>query len=78
MSYSIDVIEDLKERAKHADEDTIEERIIRAIDDGLIYTEDILALMNRYIPASEIADIFFEKCYDELYEELYKELTEVK
>lgn len=74
MSNAIDVIEDLKWRATNTDGESIEEKIERAIDDGLIYTEDILSLIDRYIPASEIREYFYEKCYEALFEELYMEV----
>ncbi len=47
-SNSNDVLYDLQDRAMSLYDGDIEEAIERAIDDGLIYYDDILALADRY------------------------------
>ena len=73
-SNSNDVLYDLQDRAMSLYDGDIKEAIERAIDDGLIYYDDILALADRYgvIDYSELIDRF----YDDLYNDLYNYLEE--
>ena len=73
-SNSNDVLYDLQDRAISLYDGDIEEAIERAIDDGLIYNEDILALAVRYgvIDYGELMSAF----YDDLYSDLYNYLEE--
>lgn len=77
-SYGADVIEDLVDRAEgwYGDDHNLEEAVERAIDDGLIYTEDILTLLDYYGGGSEASRLFFDNYYDELYNDLYEKLKE--
>lgn len=75
-SYGVDVIEDLVDRVKANYDGDLEEAVRQAIDDGLIYTEDIFALMDYLGGASEVSDLFFQKYYDALFDELYKTAKE--
>lgn len=72
-----DVINDLVDRAKLWLEDghTIEDAVIGAIDDGLIYSRDIWDLAEHYGVIDDIELI--DKYYDYLYEDIYNKLAEV-
>lgn len=75
-SSGVDVIEELVDRVKSYYEDDLEDAVERAIDDGVIYTEDIFALMDYLGSASDVADLFFQNYYDALFNELYKTAKE--
>ena len=73
---AVDVFDDLLDRAESNYDGDLEEAVMQAIDDGLIYTDDQLNLMNRYMSASEISDVFFNYCNDLLFDELLGALEE--
>ena len=52
----------------------IEEAVREAIDEYLIYDDDIFALAGRYIDASEILGLYYEELFDELYGAVKEEL----
>lgn len=60
----------------------IEEAVREAIDEYLIYDDDIFALAGRYIGVSEVLGLYYEELFDELYgaveEKLKEEKDEVK
>lgn len=66
-----DVFEDLKDRAISEMEEgnDKDEAIMRAIDDGLIYTRDIIDVAWHYgaINDSELFERFYEELFDDLY-----------
>lgn len=73
----MDVIDDLVDRAKGyitGEDYSIESAIETAIDDGLIYTKDIIDLAEHYgyIDDSEL----IQKFYDDLYNDMYNELED--
>ena len=69
-SYA-DVFQDLVDRAESwmDDGDDKDEAVMHAIDDGLIYTRDIIDVAFHYgaIDAGELLD----KCFEDLYSDLY-------
>lgn len=71
-SNSDDVLYDLQDRAMSLYDGDIEEAIERAIDDGLIYNEDILALAERYgvVDYSQLITDFYDDLYNDLREYL--------
>lgn len=71
-SNSDDVLYDLQDRAMSEYDGDIEEAIERAIDDGLIYNEDILALAERYgvVDYSQLITDFYDDLYNDLREYL--------
>ena len=71
-SNSNDVLYDLQDRAMSLYDGDIEEAIERAIDDGLIYNEDILALADRYgvVDYSQLITDFYDDLYNDLREYL--------
>lgn len=73
---SSDVIDDLVDRAYLIKKDghSTEDAVAKAIDDGLIYTEDILALLDFYgtIDSSDIISSY----YDDLTNDITKGLEE--
>ena len=73
-SDAIDVVYDLVDRAKGwIDEgDDKDEAIQHAIDDGLIYSDDIFALARYFggIDDSTLIDSFYESLYELMYEKL--------
>lgn len=54
----------------------IEEAVREAIDEYLIYDDDIFALAGRYIGASEVLGLYYEELFDELYGAVEEELKE--
>ena len=75
-----DVFEDLVDRAKSwiDDGDDIDEAITRALDDGLIYTSDIVDLGIHYgaINDGEVINAMYEDLYSDIYaqvEDYYEE-----
>ena len=52
----------------------IEEAVREAIDEYLIYDDDIFALAGRYIGASEVLGLYYEELFDELYGAVKEEL----
>lgn len=77
-SNSNNVLYDLQDRAMSLYAGDIEEAIERAIDDGLIYNEDILALADRYgvIDYGELIDMFYGDLYNDLREYLEDNIDE--
>lgn len=73
-SDAIDVVYDLVDRAKSwiDDGDDKDEAIQHAIDDGLIYSDDIFALARYFggIDDSELIESFYESLYELMYEKL--------
>ena len=73
-SDAIDVVDDLVERAKSwiDDGDDKDEAISHAIDDGLIYSDDIFALARYFggIDDSTLIESFYESLYELMYEKL--------
>ena len=71
------VVDDLVDRAKGwiDDGEDIDDAVSHAIDDGLIYTDDIINLGDYYgvIDTSELIDRF----YDDLYSDIHKKLSEI-
>lgn len=74
--YSVDIFEDLIDRAKSNIDDgyDIDEAIAQAIDDGLIYTDDIISLGQYYgvIDDSKI----ISDMYDDLSGDMYSRVEE--
>ena len=70
----VDVIEDLEDRAKGYIDDgyEVEEAINQAIDDGLIYTKDIIDLAEHYgvIDTSELFNNFYEYLFNDMHADL--------
>ena len=56
----------------------IEEAVREAIDEYLIYDDDIFALAGRYIDASEVLGLYYEELFDELYGAVEEKLKEEK
>lgn len=54
----------------------IGEAVQEAIDEYLIYDDDIFALAGRYIDASEVLGLYYEELFDELYGAVKEELKE--
>ena len=52
----------------------IGEAVQEAIDEYLIYDDDIFALAGRYIDASEVLGLYYEELFDELYGAVKEEL----
>lgn len=77
---SDDIIDDLLDRAKSwiSDGYDKEEAVERAIDDGLIYTKDILDLAEVYLDVSKLLGEFYEDLYNDLLAKLDDELDESK
>lgn len=73
-SDAIDVVYDLVDRAKGWIDDGSDkdEAIQQAIDDGLIYSDDIFALARYFggIDDSTLIDSFYESLYELMYEKL--------
>ena len=73
-SDAIDVVYDLVDRAKSwiDDGDDKDEAISHAIDDGLIYSDDIFALARYFggIDDSTLIESFYESLYELMYEKL--------
>ena len=72
------VVDDLVDRARGwiDDGEDIDDAVSHAIDDGLIYTEDIINLGDYYgvIDTSELIDRF----YDDLYGDIYAKIEDYK
>lgn len=77
-AFDVDILDDLVERAvmNYKEGNDIEEAIQEAIDEGLMYTDDILSLAGRYIDASEVLRLYYEDLFDELYDGVKEELGE--
>ena len=75
-SASIDVLYDLIDRAKSLvdDGDEPEEAVHHAIDDGLIYTDDIVSLGVRYGVIN--TDEVIGNMYEDLFNDMYKEVSD--
>ena len=56
----------------------IGEAVQEAIDEYLIYDDDIFALAGRYIGASEVLGLYYEELFDELYGAVEEKLKEEK
>jgi hypothetical protein len=76
-SDGVDAFWDLVERAKtwidDCDEDAdLSDLIHGALDDGLIYTDDIIGLAAKYgvIDDSELIDKFYEELFNDVYSEV--------
>ena len=70
---SDEVFTDLKDRAiANYDGNNIEEAVHQAIDEGLIYDEDIYDLAEKYINGGEVLDLYYDFLFDDLYAELKK------
>lgn len=71
-----DVISDLVDRAEGwiSDGDSIDDAVYHAIDDGLIYTKDIIDLAEHYGYFSEHTQDMIEYFYDSLYSDIYSAL----
>lgn len=73
-SDAIDIVYDLVDRAKSwiDDGDDKDEAISHAIDDGLIYSDDIFALARYFggIDDSTLIESFYESLYELMYEKL--------
>ena len=70
---SDEVFTDLKDRAiANYDGNNIEEAVQQAIDEGLIYDEDIYDLAEKYINGGEVLDLYYDFLFDDLYAELKK------
>lgn len=70
-SIGIDVIDDLAERAQSGIDDeglSATEAVKEAIADGLIYTDDIIALLGHYgtIKDDEIIDSYYDRLFDDV------------
>lgn len=74
----MDVIDDLVDRAMGYvhDDYSAEDAIHQAIDDGLIYTRDIIDLAEHYgvIDTSELFDRFYEDLFNDMYTEVTKQI----
>lgn len=75
-SYYADVFEDLVDRAKSwkSDGNSNEEAVEKAIDDGLIYNEDIVALADNY-GVINYGDLISDM-YEDLFEDILNKLDE--
>lgn len=70
---SDEVFTDLKDRAiANYDGNNIEEAVHQAIDEGLIYDEDIYDLAEKYINGGEVLDLYYDFLFDDLCAELKK------
>lgn len=79
--FNDELLDGLVERAvmNYDEEDgDIEEAIREAIDEGLIYNDDIFALAGRYLDASEVLGLYYEELFDELYGAVEEKLKEEK
>lgn len=77
--FNDELLDDLVERAiRNYDEEDgdIEEAVIRAIDEGLMYNDDIFALAKRYIDASELLGLYYGELLGELCDAVEEELKE--
>lgn len=74
----MDVIDDLVDRAMGYvhDDYSAEDAIHQAIDDGLIYTRDIIDLAEHYgvIDTSELFNNFYEDLFNDMYTEVTKQI----
>ena len=70
------VIEDLADRAKGYMDDgyDVDEAVQSAIDDGLIYTSDIMTLLDHYGSIDDSTII--ESYYDDLYSDVYSQVED--
>ena len=66
-----DVVDDLVERAQEIVDKggNIQEAVAEAIDQGLIWHDDIIALLQRYGTISDktITDSYYEQLFDDVY-----------
>lgn len=78
--FNDETLDDLVERAvmEYEEGHDIEEAVNYAIDEGLIYTDDIFALAGRYLDASEVLGLYYEELFDELYGAVEEKLKEEK
>ena len=74
----MDVIDDLVDRAMGYvhDDYSAEDAIHQAIDDGLIYTRDIIDLAEHYgvIDTNELFDRFYEDLFNDMYTDVTKQI----
>ena len=74
----MDVIDDLVDRAMGyvRDDYSAEDAIHQAIDDGLIYTKDIIDLAEHYgvIDTNELFDRFYEDLFNDMYTNVTKQI----
>lgn len=67
---SNDVYDDLLDRANTIAEDDprldIDDIVAQAIDDGLIYDDDIFDLAKKYLRGSDIIDLFYQDLFSDL------------
>lgn len=63
---SDDVYDDLVDRAKLNYSGDVDDAVSIAIDDGLIYDDDIFDIAKKYLRGSDIIDLFYEDLFSDL------------
>lgn len=71
---AIDVRTDLVDRALLNYEGDVEEAVRIAIDDGLIYTDDIFDIASDYVDALDVLNMFYDDLFSDLVDSVEEEL----
>ena len=75
---SDDVYDDLVDRAKLNYSGDVDDAVSIAIDDGLIYDDDIFDIAKKYLRGSDIIDLFYEDLFRDLVSSVEDEVEDLE
>lgn len=74
---SDDVYNDLVDRAKLNYSGDVDDAVSIAIDEGLIYDDDIFDIAKKYLRGSDIIDLFYEDLFSDLVSDVEDEVEDL-
>ena len=77
-NFGDDIYDDLVDRAKLNYEGDVDDAVSIAIDEGLIYDDDIFDIAKNYLRGSDIIDLFYEDLFGDLVSSVEDEVEDLE